>query len=174
MITVEHSKELVATHLGDGLRARHSIFVAYLMTRLVEVLGEDAGLWEITGLCHDLDFEVTKADRSRHGLVTAEWLSGDLPDTALAAIQAHDHRTGFVADTVLAAALKFTDAIAVGELTIGRQKMIAALAAPNPRQSLELALTDRPYLTSMIVSLAQKLNVPLAMMAGLVQQAPSQ
>ncbi len=116
MITREDAVVLLDKHLGDSLRARHSLFTGFLMKHLARMLDQPADLWEVTGICHDLDFDVTKADRSRHGLVTAEWLKDDLPDDALLAIQAHDHRTGVVSDTKLADGLKLADAVAIGEI----------------------------------------------------------
>lgn len=70
-MSTEEATSLIATHLGVTTRARHSVFVGFLMAKLAEALGEDRILWEVTGLCHDLDFEETADDRSRHGIVTA-------------------------------------------------------------------------------------------------------
>jgi len=120
MLSPTEANNLILFHLGDGLRARHSVFVGYVMDHLAKLLGEDHVHWEVTGLCHDLDFEVTAEDRSRHGLLAAEWLRDELPDVALVAIQSHDHRTGILSETKLALALKLADAIAVGELDVGR------------------------------------------------------
>jgi len=173
-ITRERATALVDEHLGDGLRARHSLFVGYLMKRLAGMLEEDAGLWEITGICHDLDFDATRSDRSRHGLVAAEWLKDDLPPVALLAIRSHDHRTGVVSKSRLADALKLADAIAVGEITAGRAAMAAALAAPDPDAAMRPILAQRPYLPDMILELAQKHAISLATLAEACGDAPPQ
>ena len=130
------------------------------MARLATLLGEDHVLWEVTGLCHDLDFEATADDRGRHGLLTAEWLEDDLPNVALSAIRSHDHRTGMMSDTALALALKLADAVAVGELDIGRDAMLEALSAASPIDRLDEALSARPYLPQLIIQPAVELSIP--------------
>lgn len=174
MITIERATPLLNEHLGKNLRARHSIHVGYLMRHLALMLDDDADLWEVTGICHDLDFDVTKADRSRHGMVTADWLEGELPPVALLAIQAHDHRTGIVSDSGLADALKLADAIAVGEITAGRPAMMSALAATDSETALRAILVKRPFLPGMIVGLAHKQRLSLTAIAEICTAAPPQ
>ncbi|MHC1551280.1 hypothetical protein [Phyllobacterium sp. K27] len=144
------------------------------MKQLANILNEDSVLWEITGICHDLDFDQTKADRRRHGMLAAEWLEQDLPPVALLAIQSHDHRTGVLSDTTLADALKLADALAVGELDIGRSAMLEALASGEPIASLDHALAQRPYLAPMILDNANKLSISTLAMARLWDGAPRQ
>lgn len=174
MLSIAEANNLIRFHLGEGLRARHSVFVGYVMAHFAKLLGEDPVLWEVTGLCHDLDFEVTADDRSQHGLLAAEWLRDDLPDVALGAIQSHDHRTGISSDTKLALALKLGDAIAVGELNVGRDSMMMALSAASPLERLEETLTDRPYLPKLISRPANQLSISLASVASICQAAPRQ
>lgn len=174
MLGSEEAKDLVLTHLGEGLRARHSVFVGYVMAHLATLFGEDQLLWEVTGLCHDLDFEATADDRSRHGLLAAEWLQKDLPTVALLAIQSHDHRTGITSNTTLALALKLADAVAVGELDVGRDAIAEALGAASPHDRLKEILSARPYLPQLITRPAAQLSVPLAAVASICQTAPRQ
>lgn len=174
MLNVEKANNLILTHLGEGLRARHSIFVGYVMYHFAKLLGEDLVLWEVTGLCHDLDFEATAEDRSQHGLLAAEWLRNDLPDVALLAIQSHDHRTGISSETKLALAHKLADAIAVGELDVGRDAMTVALSAASPLDRLTETLSARPYLPELITQPAQKLPISLAAIALICRAAPQQ
>ncbi len=56
MLSVAEAALLVSRHLGDTPRAAHSRLVAYLMRHLAGTFAADADLWEIVGLCHDLDF----------------------------------------------------------------------------------------------------------------------
>lgn len=174
MIDANDAIDLIARHLSDSQRARQSAFVGFLMMRFAETLGEDSALWEVTGLCHDLDFEATAADRSRHGMLTAEWLRDDLPEVALVAIQAHDHRTGIRAETKLADALKLADAVAVGELEVGRDAMLGCLSAVDPFEPLEKALSSRPYLAGLIIRSAGNLSLPLMAIAEICRGAPQQ
>lgn len=174
MIHANDATDLIFKHLGKSLRARHSVFVGYLMMRVADALGEDSALWQVTGLCHDLDFVATQSDRSRHGMQTAEWLKDDLPDDALLAIQSHDHRTGVQANTRLADALKMADAVAVGEMDVGRDAMLAALSSPEPELSLNMVLSQRSYLTGLILAPSQRLSISPTAIAELCRGAPPQ
>ena len=173
-ITSEEAIELVAKRLGSTFRARHSIFVGYLMSAFASAAGDDAETWRVTGICHDLDFEATKGDRSQHGLVTAEWLEGQLPPDALLAIRAHDHRTGIVSEDRLAVALRLADALAIAEVEAGRDALLRALRGPDPARSLDVLLPQRRFLPAMILTLARRLPVPLQFAADVIETAPLQ
>jgi hypothetical protein len=131
------------------------------MRRLAVLLGGDAGLWEIVGLCHDLDFLVTSGDWSRHGLLTVEWLGDRIPADARAAIASHDHRTGVQSDTLLADMLKLADALAVIDQRAGRG-VLADLHDRNPYPVLRKRLGDRPYLADILERCAGRHNLPFA------------
>ncbi|RLI09873.1 phosphohydrolase [Candidatus Bathyarchaeota archaeon] len=81
------------------------------MRALARELGEDEELWGLTGLLHDLDYEETKGDFSRHGLRSAELLEGKLPQEALHAIMAHNDLTGVKPEGKLDLALRAADAL---------------------------------------------------------------
>ena len=60
------------------------------MKRLAREFGEDAETWGLAGLLHDLDYEDTKNDFSRHGFLAAEILEKEGVDSQiLEAIKAH-------------------------------------------------------------------------------------
>ena len=61
-----------------------------VMRGLAAHFGEDADVWGLTGLLHDLDYPSTEATPEKHGLAAAEILKGKLPDEALQAIRAHN------------------------------------------------------------------------------------
>jgi len=163
MMTPGEAEQEIDRHLGATPRAEHSRFVGLAMRRVAESLGEDDTVWELTGLCHDLDFEETAADRSRHGLVVAEWLAGRLPEAALQAIRAHDHRTGAVCDTPLGIALRMTDALAVLRDHLGPD-LPALLENPD---ELHRCCADRPWLPKLLLDGAEALAVPLAMLGDI-------
>src|SRR5689334_12300844 len=127
MLTVAEADRLVGEHLGATPRAAHSRLVARVMRELALVLSTDSDLWEVVGLCHDLDFFVTGDDPRRHGVLASTWLGERIPPQARDAIASHDHRTGVEADTLLADALKIADAAAI----------IAAKLGPVALQAVE-------------------------------------
>jgi hypothetical protein len=173
MLTLAEADELIDRHLGVGFRAEHSRLVAAVMRELAVATGADADLWALTGLCHDLDYDATHADATRHGLVTANWLAGRLPKGALLAIQAHDHRTGIHADGPLVHALKLADALALYAAWAGSTPLLDALRAGDPHERLLACLPDRPWLADMVVRHGAALELEPAALADAVAPATS-
>ena len=60
---------------------------------------------------HDLDYDKTVGDMSKHGLVAAKLLERKIPEECLHAIQAHDYRTGVKPEGVMDKALIASDCI---------------------------------------------------------------
>ncbi len=171
MLTLDQAHRLIDQHLGDAPRAAHSVFVADIMRGLAVQLGHDALIWELTGLCHDLDFIAVAGDWSRYGLLAAEWLADDLPPDALEAIRAHDHRTGVTSNTSLAAALKLSDALAIIHDDLGTT--LVDLLAADDRAGLAERLVARPWLQPMLVNLSAAIGISLPELAPLVTAAAS-
>jgi len=114
------SKQEALKMIKNTSKYSHSLMVSAIMRRLAERLGENAEEWEIVGLLHDLDYDQTRNDMSKHGIVASEILKGKLPETCLYAIKCHDYRTGFkpkskldkaliIADTLVAVAEKINE-----------------------------------------------------------------
>jgi predicted hydrolase (HD superfamily) len=74
MLSVAEAQALVERYLRDTPRATHTRVVAYLMRWLAGHFSEDGELWEVVGLCHDLDYFATADDRTRHGWPTCSRL----------------------------------------------------------------------------------------------------
>jgi hypothetical protein len=70
---------------------RHSLAVEAVMRALAKHFGEDEEIWGIAGLLHDLDLAETEKNRTRHGILTEEWLKdSDLPKEVFNIIKAHN------------------------------------------------------------------------------------
>lgn len=173
MLSPADADLLVTQHLNDTPRANHSRFVAYIMSKLAKALAAPVELWEVVGLCHDLDFFHIAGDWSRHGLVTIGWLGDRIPADAQQAIAAHDHRTGVKADTVLADSLKAADAIAIIDERLGRLQFLNADRA-SPFATLRGQLGHRTYLSDMLEGYCEKHALPFERIAGIVANAPQQ
>ncbi|MEG6507487.1 HD domain-containing protein [Methyloligella sp. 2.7D] len=173
MITIEQAHAKLKAHLGDSPKATHCRVVAHLMRQLAEKSQENADLWEVVGLCHDLDETETKGNRQLHGILTAQWLADDLPSDALEAIRAHDHRTGVKAETELADALKLADALAIADEDAGREA-IGRIGTEGGWHELSERLVRRPYLLPIISDLCNRMDESLADLAGLFDRAPRQ
>ena len=163
---------LVTEHLGDTPRAAHSRFVAHLMRRLAETLGADPDLWEVVGLCHDLDFFETSGDPSQHGVLVLQWLGDRIPAEAQGAIAAHDHRTGITADFLLADMLKLADAVAVIDARLGRP-LLCGLDRGDPFPELRRELGNRGYLCDMLERYAGRHALPIGRVLDIVAASPA-
>ncbi len=169
-LSLAEAEQLVAERLGLSPRAAHSRFVGLVLQQLAIELGADAGLWQVVGLVHDLDYFAVEGDWNRHGVLTAAWLAGRLPDEALAAIAAHDHRTGVLSSTQLAELLRLADGLAVLDETAGRETTVMALR----HGALETVSGSRSFLVEIIGGTAARHGVRLATLAALLAALPRQ
>ncbi len=81
---------LVRSRVKNKNLVKHMLATEAVMRRLARHMGEDEDLWGLTGLLHDLDYDQTVNDFSRHGLLTAEILEElGLDDRIIEAIKAH-------------------------------------------------------------------------------------
>lgn len=165
MLTLAAAETELTLRLRDSPRARHSRGVAEFLGQIASRLGEDRELWAVTGLLHDIDFEVTSHQPHRHGLVAAGWLAGRLPPAGLDAIRSHDHRSGVVSTTRLARALKCADALAVIVETLGA----AAPGAIEMPVSLPQHLASRPWLAPLLYDNAAALGLAPTVLADIVR-----
>ncbi len=70
----------------------HSYATAAVMRKIAEHLGEDAGTWEVIGLLHDIDYDVTAGDMTRHGLEGYRILTENgLPEEQARVVMRHNH-----------------------------------------------------------------------------------
>jgi predicted hydrolase (HD superfamily) len=167
MLTAADADLLVSQHLATTPRAVHTRFVAYLMRQLARKFAADAELWEVVGLCHDLDFFQTCDDWSQHGLLTVRWLGDRLPAEAQLAIASHDHRAGIQADTLLADTLKIADVLAVIDARLGRNVLSEAKGS-DVLTALRSHLVDRSYLCDMLERYTRKHGLPVSTLIDIV------
>jgi len=114
MISIEEARDLMEREVETDALRKHLLAVSAIMGALaakLEVEVEDKEKWMLVGLLHDLDYERTKDNFEMHGLITAEMLNGELPEECLYAIKAHNVRTGFEPNSVMAKALIAADAV---------------------------------------------------------------
>jgi putative nucleotidyltransferase with HDIG domain len=80
-ITREDALECLKTHLQNEKLISHCLATEAIMRALAQKFKEDQEVWGLAGLLHDLDYEITGEDPSRHGEETARLLEarGVLP-----------------------------------------------------------------------------------------------
>ncbi len=111
MISKEKALEILKANIKNKNLRKHHYAVGAAMRTLAEKYGGDPAKWEIVGLLHDADYEETKDDPDRHGLVMAEKLAEQgLADDIIRAIKAHNYEhTGIMPESKLEWALVTCD-----------------------------------------------------------------
>jgi putative nucleotidyltransferase with HDIG domain len=126
-VNIEEALQEVRKNISSNKIILHVIAVAKIMKALAQRLGEDEELWEVTGLLHDIDYERTKDEPSKHGLEAERILGSKVPHEVIRAIKAHNfENTGMLPKSDLDKALIAADA--VSGLVIA-----TALVMPNKR-----------------------------------------
>lgn len=90
MISRQDALKLVKKNVKNKNLVKHMIAVEGIMKRLARHFKQDEELWGITGVLHDLDYDLTVDDFARHGFVTEELLCDvDVPPELVRAIKTH-------------------------------------------------------------------------------------
>ncbi|MBN1434986.1 HDIG domain-containing protein [Candidatus Fermentibacterales bacterium] len=129
-ITRERALTWLSECISNTNLIKHCLATEAIMRKLAldqERPGEEE-VWAMTGLLHDLDYEKTENDFSRHGVETAGMLEGLLPDEAIRAIRSHNaENNGFARSTVfdhlLAASENLTGLITATALVQSDRKL---------------------------------------------------
>ncbi|MEM3411735.1 MAG: HDIG domain-containing protein [archaeon] len=90
-LSINEAKILLDNYIKNDKLKKHSLAVAEIMVNLAEFLKiPEKEEWYLIGLLHDLDFESTKDDPKKHGLITAEILKGKMSEDSINAIKNHN------------------------------------------------------------------------------------
>lgn len=121
------------------------MLVAKMMRAVALRVDEDAELWALVGLLHDLDYDEVgrEGNMRKHGMVAAEKLKDKLPEECLYAIKAHDYRTGFKPESRLDKALIAVDTVAI--VVERSRRTIEQLDAAMLSEEVERASVSQPW-----------------------------
>jgi hypothetical protein len=106
------------------------------MKKLCQHFGEEKNIekWTLSGLLHDMDWEITKDNPEQHAQKAAEILkSEDYDPEVIRAIEAHNHMLGLPLETLMEKALYCAE-----ELT----GLITACALVNPEKLLGVKVSS--------------------------------
>jgi len=93
-ITRDGLMSLIKKHVTSGNLLKHCLATEAVISKVAERLGEDASLWGLVGLAHDIDFDETKDEPSRHTLMGAEILRPHgVDEECIKAIISHNEET---------------------------------------------------------------------------------
>jgi putative nucleotidyltransferase with HDIG domain len=111
MISREEALKILRSHVKNENFVKHCIAVEAILRRVAKVLDEDEDIWSLTGLLHDVDYELTQSEPAKHGLTAETLIGGMVPEEVLKAIRAHNYEnTGFKPKSKLDKALIASDA----------------------------------------------------------------
>lgn len=112
MITRERSLELINQHITTENIKKHLYATEALMRALARKFNEDEDRWGIAGLLHDIDWDMTKPDPHRHGLVGYEMMQKeDMDEEMRTAIKKHNYMLEIEPETLLEKALYVTESM---------------------------------------------------------------
>jgi putative nucleotidyltransferase with HDIG domain len=131
-MTREYAIRVLREKLKNNNLFKHCLATEVCLKELASKFGEDVEKWGLAGLLHDIDYEETKAEPSKHGLVGAEYLESlGLEEDIIHAIKVH---VGHLApESKLDWALFATDPLT---------GLIVASALMHPDKSLKSLDTD--------------------------------
>lgn len=92
-MTKQQALDLLHAHLQNVNLRKHCYAVGAVMKSLSSKFGGDAEKWEVVGLLHDGDYEMTKSDPTKHTLVMLDWLkeAGVTDEEIFSAIASHNY-----------------------------------------------------------------------------------
>jgi hypothetical protein len=102
----EKAFKLIEQYVQNQNLKKHLLAVENLMRHLAKRFKEDEEIWALSGLLHDLDWDITKETPQKHPLVAVEILEKEgFPEEVISAIKKHNHLQGLIPETTLEKAL---------------------------------------------------------------------
>lgn len=131
----EKALNLINEYLKNENLKKHLLASEALMKELAKKFGEDEEIWGVTGLIHDIDWEITKESPEKHSILGAEILEKEgFPKEIVEAVRKHNHLHGFEPETLLEKALYSCE-----EMT----GFIVAVALVMPNKNLDEVTVER-------------------------------
>ena len=94
-LTIPFDREEALAKLREKVETdwlvKHCIAAGAVMRATAERLGEDPDAWEVLGILHDVDFDITKDDADKHTTLAGDWLrEWSFDEKAVHAVMAHN------------------------------------------------------------------------------------
>jgi putative nucleotidyltransferase with HDIG domain len=98
--------KLIDQYIKNENLKKHLIATEALMKALAKKFNEDENIWGLTGLLHDLDWEITKETPEKHPFIAVDILEKEnFPSEIISAIKKHNHLHNLPPETLLEKAL---------------------------------------------------------------------
>lgn len=106
----EEAYRLIKEKVKNKNLVKHMLAVEAIMKSLSKKFGEDEKKWGLTGLLHDIDYEITAKNPQKHSIVGADMLKEiGLDDELINAVRAHNDMHKIERITLLEKALYCVD-----------------------------------------------------------------
>lgn len=89
-MTRQTAYQILIKYLKNPVLLKHSLATEAAMRSLAPYFGEDVETWGITGLLHDADYDKSKGNPDKHGLLLSKLEPNSIPGTVEHAINAHN------------------------------------------------------------------------------------
>ena len=174
-LTVASAKELLHSHMQNTNLRRHCYAVGLTLRAFYEVYvreGRDVGSlsadeWEIIGILHDSDWEITTPTPEQHTIVLLNWLKDyEVPEELLNVFRSHN--TGFThlrdPETLLEWTLECCDELTgfiVATALVRPDKKLTEVEVASVVKKFKQKEFARAVNREQITQCVEKLNVPL-------------
>jgi uncharacterized protein len=137
----ENALQFLKENIANPNLIKHCLATEAIMRKLALHFDEDADLWGLTGLLHDVDLGEVGDDMSRHADVGADWCAErGLPEVACRAIRTHNDALGLGRESTfehaLAAAETITGLIVATSL-VYPDKKVASVKPKSVRKRMK-------------------------------------
>ncbi len=164
-ITRENALLLLREHLKNEKLVAHCIASEAIMRALAVKFEKDQDLWGITGLLHDLDYEITGEDSASHGAVSAKMLEEKGVSSEIAdVIKKHNAEgLGLVRSTIFEHALTCAESITglvVATALVYPDKKISSVKVSSVTKRMKTPHFARAVSRERIME-CEKIDIPL-------------
>lgn len=146
---------------------KHCIASGAVMRAAAERLGEDPDAWEVIGLIHDIDFDITKDDPERHTVLAGEWLTEwGFGEKAVHAVLAHNEMGGHgrkresTLDLALSACESITGLVVATALVMPDKKLASVKPKSVKKRMKEKAFARKVSREEILQ--CEQLGIPIA------------
>lgn len=146
---------------------KHCIAAGAVMRAAAEKLGGDPDVWEVLGILHDIDFEVTSDDANKHTVLAGEWLKEwGFGEEAMHAILSHNEEAshGYKRSSNLDIALSACESITglvVATTLVMPDKKLASVKPKSVKKRMKEKAFARKVSREEIMQ-CEQLGIPIA------------
>lgn len=121
MLSREEAIVLLKKYVKDENLLKNSIITEVILKQMAKILGKDEDLWGLTGLLHNLDYDYTKDNPEKRGILSTNILENLLPENSINAIKANNYmHTDYIPITSLDKSLISTSEFAGFIVTVAQ------------------------------------------------------